>query len=386
MNPRFIARGRILLALAVGALTCVVPPTAVAAEPDRSFYGIQTWTLPNSADVQMMERARLGTLRIVLHGQLGASPSEAAWAPYDKLMTSTSKAGIEVLPVLLGIKSKSRRVQRPRTRSQRKAWYGFVTAVAKRYGRDGSFWKKNPMLAPKPFTAYQIWNEPNLPAYWRPSNDAKGYVKLVRGTRERLRKVDSAAQIVLAGLPDSRRGTPSLTYLRSIYAQRGSRSWFDVVALHPYSRDASGVLVALNRVRAHMNGQKDRKTPIWVTEVGWAASGPSSPFTTTKSGQSRRVAALYRMLTNARERLVLGRVLLFGLQDRAYGVKERPWWGPKVGMFDVYGRPKPAWRSLVRATGGESGDGRRLSSVTLRAQARHARKQAALGPVDRFPG
>jgi hypothetical protein len=236
-----------------------------------------------------------------------------------------------------------------------------VTGVAARYGRGGSFWHLHPELQPTPITAYQVWNEPNLPAYWRPADDAAGYLRLLRLTRARLRAVDPKALIVLGGLPDSRLGTRMLDYLRAIYAQPGARTLFDVVALNPYSPDARGVLQKLNDVRAYMDRRGDRRTPLWITEIGWSTSGPRSPFRTSPRGQALRISQTFHALIAARARLRLGRVVVFGLQDRPYAASERPWWGPRVGLFDLTGRPKPAWQTFVAFTGGRRGG--RLRSV-----------------------
>ena len=304
----------------------------------------------------MLQRGGVGLLRAVFDGAvLGGSHDPARWQPHDALMAAAARERIEVLPVLLSAPGVSLRVNRPRTRAQRTAWVTFVTAVAGRYGRGGTFWEMHPELEPRPLKSYQVWNEPNLPAYWRPTPDAASYLRLVRLTRERLRAVDPLASIVLAGLPNSRLGTPMLDYVRAIYRQPGARALFDVVAVHPYAPDAAGVLAYVNQVRAYMDRRGDRRTPIWITEVGWATGGLRSPFRTTRAGQAARIERTFRALIAARGRLRLGRVVLFGLQDRAYIPIETKWWGPRVGLFDLTGRPKPAWSTFVGFTGGRPG-------------------------------
>jgi hypothetical protein len=288
-------------------------------------------------------------------------PLDALWATYDPLMASAARAGIEVLPVLIGGPAGGQRFKRPRTRAERTVWGDDVRALAARYGRGGAFWAAHPELPPTPPTAYQVWNEPNLPVYWSPADDAAGYLRLVRLTRARLRAVDPRALIVLAGLPDSRLGVPMLDYVRALYAQPGARQWFDVLAVHPYAADAAGVLGKLNRVRAQMDRRGDRGTPIWVTEIGWGTGGLPSPYRTSRLGQAVKVGRTYRALIAARGRLRLGRLILLGLQDRMYVEGESRWWGPRVGLFDVAGHPKPAWRTFVGITGGQPGG--RLRSV-----------------------
>jgi hypothetical protein len=356
MHLRVAARAAIVTALAVAALAGVAPTPAAAARPDRAFFGMQAWTVPNARDFATMNRGGVGTFRAVLDAaQLGASPSEAHWAPYDAMVAAAARARIEVLPMLMGTPGTRVRLQRPRTRARRIAWGSFVTAVAQRYGRDGTFWAAHPELDPMPFKAYQVWNEPNLPAYWRPAPDAAGYMRLVRLTRARLRAVDPKATIVLAGLPDSRLGIRMLDYLRAIYAQPGARTLFDVVAVHPYARDPRDVIGLVKGVRAHMDRRGDHRTPIWVTELGWGTGGPRSPYSTTKAGQAAKIAQTFRTLIAIRNRLRLERVVVSVLQDRAFVAAEKPWWAPRTGLFDRTGRPKPAWRAFVGFAGGTLG-------------------------------
>jgi len=355
MGYRHTARAALLTALAAGALVCAAPGVAAADAPGREFFGLQGFSFAGSADLAMMRRGGAGTLRVVFNGALGPSQDSPTWAPYDELMATAARERISVLPVLLGIPGSGPRINRPRTPAQRTAWGRSVAAVARRYGRGGTFWAAHPELTPRPLTAYQVWNEPNLPAYWRPATDAAGYVRLVALTRARLRAVDPKATIVLAGLPESRLGTPMLAYLRAIYAVPGARTQFDVVALNPYANDAGNVLAALNLVRSYMDRVGDRGTPIWITEVGWATGGSRSPFTTTRAGQAARITRTFRTLLAARERLRLERLMYFCLQDRAYGPTERPGWGPRTGLFDRAGAPKPAWRAFVSFTGGLPG-------------------------------
>lgn len=355
MDLRVAARAGIVTALVVAALAGVVPTPALAARPDRAFFGMQGWTLPNPKDLAVLKRGGVGTFRALFDGaQLGSSFEGARWAQYDALMAGAARARIQVLPVLLNIPRSRVRLQHPRTRVERTAWAGFVSAVALRYGRGGTFWEAHPELEPMPLTAYQVWNEPNLPVYWRPAPDAAGYLRLVRLTRARLLAVDPKASVVLAGLPNSRLGVPALDFVRAVYDQPGARKLFDIVALHPYAAHANGVVGALTRVRAYMDRRGDRSTPIWVTELGWGTGGRQSPLRTTRAGQAARIDRTLRVLLATRGRLRLG-LLVLALQDRNYEEGEAPWWAPRAGLFDRNGRPKPAWRKFVGFTGGRAG-------------------------------
>jgi hypothetical protein len=211
---------RIVTAFVAGACGCLAPTPApaLAAGPSDAFFGLQGWTAPSARDFSMMTRGRVGTLRVLVDGPVGAAPDSPRWAPYDAMMAGAARERIAVLPVLLGRPAGGHRFKYPRPRTERMAWSDFVGSIAERYGRGGTFWRGHPELPSVPLTAYQVWNEPNLPVYWRPAVNAAAYLRLVRLTRARLRATDPRASIVLAGLPDSRLGVPMLDYVRAIYA------------------------------------------------------------------------------------------------------------------------------------------------------------------------
>ena len=76
--------------------------------------------------------------------------------------------------------------------------------LAARYGNTGSFWAQHPNIERHPITTWQIWNEPNLPVYWRPHLSPKGYAQMLCGAYQQIKAVDPNAEISTAGLPKSR--------------------------------------------------------------------------------------------------------------------------------------------------------------------------------------
>jgi hypothetical protein len=238
----------------------------------------------------------------------------------------------------------------PTKTAQRRAWSSFAASVARRYGRGGGFWAAHPELDPQPLVAYQIWNEPNLRGYWGGRPNAAAYLRLVALSRKAIHGVDRKATIALAGLAESRLGVPVLRYLSALYAVPGARRHFDVAAIHPYDRTGKAAVRRVRRFRAAMNEQGDRRTPIWVTEFGWGTGRARAPFVVTRRRQATLLGALLRALRGARRERV-GAIYLFCLQDRHLRRGERDWFGPRAGLFDLAGRPKPAWRTLSAFTG-----------------------------------
>src|SRR6185503_19317188 len=104
------------------------------------------------------------------------------------------------------------------------------------YGPNGSLWKENPGVPARPIRSWQIWNEPNLAQYWQPKPSAKQYRNMLKTVGAAIKSRDPKAEIVTAGLPDSRlSGAVRLApYLKTLYKGGGS-SAFNTVAINSYA-------------------------------------------------------------------------------------------------------------------------------------------------------
>ena len=143
-------------------------------------------------------------------------------------------------------------------------------------------------------------------------------------------------------------------FLRGLYRIRGLKKYFDVVAIHPYARDQRGVLGVVIRARRIMNRGRDRRTPIWVTEVGWGTSGNGRrAFRTNPRGQARRLTNTYRTMLRYRRRyrIGMGRLVLLERPGEARRGTEplvhlyRPvqaGWQREAGVDRVQARPTAA--------------------------------------------
>ena len=222
----------------------------------------------------------------------------------------------------------------------------FAARLVERYGPGGSFWRAEPSLPRLPIRSWQVWNEPSLPVYWRPSPDAAEYARLLRVTAAAIRRVDPRAEIVSAGIPESRLGLPFSEYVNDMY-DAGAGSAVDALAVHPYARDADETLAAVEASRELLR-RRGFDTPIWVTEIGWADGGPPSPFTVGGEGQANRIRAVLPALADERRRLGLRGVVYFSWRD-APGVYEggRDFFGLHTGLHYADGRPKAAYEAFV---------------------------------------
>jgi hypothetical protein len=225
----------------------------------------------------------------------------------DQLVGLAAQRRLSVLPVVLYAPWWDS-APHPRTSYAQPAtdapYAKFVGALVQRYGPHGSFWLTH---SPKvPIRMWQIWNEPNITVFWPKQPFERSYLALLRSARQAIKRFDPGAKIVFAGMPNY-----SWQRLAQVYRYRGSRKLFDVVAIHPYTRQPAGVIQILSRVRSVMNAHGDRRKPILADEISWPSSLGQTrhtegfDFATTPSGQARNLATLLPMLARDRARLGL---------------------------------------------------------------------------------
>jgi hypothetical protein len=107
--------------------------------------------------------------------------------------------------------------------------------------------------------------------------------------------------------------------LASVYRAGGKR-WFDVLALHPFTREPAGVLDIIERNRRVMARHGDRRKPVLVTELSWPSSLGKVPsrygYETDERGQARQLQRGLRALAVNRRRLGIERVYWYTWMTR----------------------------------------------------------------------
>jgi hypothetical protein len=228
------------------------------------------------------------------------------FAPLDEIVGAAAARGLTILPVV----ERTPRWDAPpggntgSTPISAAPYAAFLTALVKRYGPNGTFWAAHPSIRAMPIRMWQIWNEPHFTSYWSQQPFAPSYVRLLRAAHDAIRAADPSAKVVLAGLADI-----SWQYLAQIYMVPGARSLFDVVAIHPYTAKAAGVIIILKKVRAVMARFGDRDKPILATEITWPSSQGKAPpqfgVSTTEAQQAQRLDQVMPMLADDRAQLGL---------------------------------------------------------------------------------
>ena len=302
-------------------------------------------------------RAHVGIVRDVFPwAGIELAPGFYDFSTTDKYVADAARHGMQVLPVLL--MAPNFRSTAPSS-SPKHGFYpprnpndmgAFAAVLAKRYGPGGDFWMQHPEIPAVPIRSWQVWNEPNLPVYWADGPSPERYAELLKATAAGLRSVDPGADVVTAGLPYSkdRRTMSPEQFLRGMYAA-GAKDSFTTLAVHPYSDTVSRMVGALARMRRILDANGDNGVPIWVTEVGWATSGPPSVFTVKPRRQAQLIGSTVRTLARKRNSLGIKGLVVFTLRDSRPGPADHDYWGFHAGLFNLKGKAKPSLAALRQA-------------------------------------
>src|SRR5207248_98801 len=162
---------------------------------------------------------------------------------------------------------------------------------------------------------WEVWNEPNLTAFFQPKPDVVKYVGMLKACYTAIKAVDPSATVVTGGTsPAGSYNAPcssacsnvnGINWLEGIYAN-GGKGYFDAVGHHPYSFPSPPSTVAgwsawyqmfgtSPSLRSVMvaNGDGDKK--IWGTEWGAPTNGPAGSGFVSESTQAAQVTEAYTL-------------------------------------------------------------------------------------------
>jgi len=239
----------------------------------------------------------------------------------------------------------------PPARSELPAWEAYVRKAARAF----------------PHSDLEIWNEPNIAAFWRPAVDPTAYMELVasaaRVVREERAAERSAARLVagaLAQAPDS--GTESRTpwgFLEDLY-DAGLAGTYEALSWHtyPYEEDEGSLSRGSRFARdwQHVREVVRRHDPgarFWVTETGVTTTGGGlCGGEATQAASADQLAALTRRLLRMPDVDALYVHTLFEPasyppddRERGFGVIEAPAPGSR--------RLKPGFCAVARVAGAD---------------------------------
>jgi polysaccharide biosynthesis protein PslG len=200
---------------------------------------------------------------------------------------------------------------------------------------------------------YEIWNEPNVEAYWRPHPDPITYTKLLKSAYSGIKQAQPRATVLAAGTAPSytQNGNYSpVDFLEKIYLSGGKDS-FDALGWHPYTDDLTPptrnqewsawwqmnwatVNGRPHNARSIMRKYGDNKK-IWLTEYGTTTSGRGG---NDEYGQMVNLAEAFRLVKSYDW---TGPLFWYRMRDSA----PRGHWNKHhyFGLIRDNGTKKPAW-------------------------------------------
>jgi hypothetical protein len=339
---------------------CVVAATAGLAAPASAraagsdAVGIYSEELDpaNSADpfavATAIREAGAATVRQPFSwARIETAPGQLDFSTYDIVMAAAASAGLQVLPVVMdppawrstAPASGALRAMYPP--SDDGAMAALATALVKRYGPGGSFWASHPELTAAPIHSWQVWNEPNIPAFWATGPDPAAYVRMLAAVGPAIHAADPSAEVVTGGLPYAGAGIPVPAFVDAMYAA-GARGTFDTLAIHPYAATPAGVLEILRLARAQLDRLGDPQRFLRATEFGWATGGPPVTITASEPVQAALLRETIASLQQARGVLRLRGFVVFRWQDKPANPGQADVWALHTGLLREDGTPKPA--------------------------------------------
>ena len=212
------------------------------------------------------------------------------------------------------------------------------------------FAKRMAMLAKRypAVDAWQVWNEPNLPGFWRPLPSPEGYGRLLQASAEALRSAAPGKPVVMAGMAYYSQMPVRGGLMLEELGKKGGLDLGAIVAYHPYSQQPEGddpkardFVLRAQQINARL---RQVKAPaIWATEWGWSSyGGPKEEQ--ERIGRDGQADYLLRRLA-LMSALDYDRIFLFALSDldQRASVRDRGY-----GLLDLAGKPKPAYQALAR--------------------------------------
>lgn len=339
------------------------------AGPDP-FFGVAPQAPLSPDDLARMAEGGVGTVRIFLPwGAIDPThEDDYTFGDIDPAVLDAARNGIEVQPFLYGTPAWVAQAYdgveceadcaayAPRSREALAAWAEFAAATVDRYGPGGELWKENPDVPAMPVGVWQIWNEQNSPTFYLPQPDVASFAEVLSTAAEAIRDRDPEAEILLGGmfgtpLGGEAPGIAAQEYLRELYEIEGTDGAFDAVAAHPYAAHQQKVESQVELLREEMVRAGDGDAELWVTELGWASSGPDVPLNRGPEGQAKALDEAYRYFLEKREEWNIEAVVWYSWRDTSVDICD---WCGGSGLFpeDSLEEPKPAWDAFTALTGG----------------------------------
>jgi hypothetical protein len=344
-------------------------PAAAATRAPDPYYGVWYDGLSPSpqearAHLDRQAAAGIGLVRqYVWWDRMETRPGVYDWSRFDQLIADTSARRMTVLPTLLYTPSfysskppgSTSTAQFPPSDPETMA--RFAEAMVRRYGPGGTFWQCSlPTSCRTPYTpirAWEVWNEPDYPSWWKNAPNPEEYVPLLRAVSTAIHRADPGAEVVLGALTNSGASAQG-GYLDRLY-ELGAGQYFDTITINPYAHNVADMVGFVRGARAIATEHGDATKPIRITEYGWGSGSeygwPDGTarrldrFTTDACHGALMHAGTQR-LAQLRTDLGIRSIIEFQWQDVATTSKS---WPHYAGLLRADGSAKPALGAITEA-------------------------------------
>ncbi|MBC7701343.1 cellulase family glycosylhydrolase [Aquabacterium sp.] len=195
---------------------------------------------------------------------------------------------------------------------------------------------------------WQVWNEPNIPAFWQPKIDPAGYARLLLPAVQALRAVVPTKPVAMAGMAYYSQMAGRDGLMLEDLGKLGAYQLKLIVAYHPYTDVPEGsepgsrdFLVRATQLNARLRAVGAQQ--IWATEWGWSSYAGPKEEQPIIGEQGQAEYTLKRLALMAA--LDYDRIFLFTLSDldERAGVRDRCY-----GLLRENGDPKSVYHALLR--------------------------------------
>jgi len=309
----------------------------------RDYLGVNAhflWFTPQQYRQQIEQLKQLGLewVRIDVHwDRHETAPGQYRLAELDQLMHDLSEQQLKPLVYVVGSAPhatsapKSSKTPDQYPPKDTKLFAELMAKMAQRYPN---------------VEAWQVWNEQNLPSFWRPYENPQQYGQLLLDTTRALRASAPDKPVVMGGMAYYSQMPVRGGLMFEALGQLGVQQLKTIMAYHPYTEFPEGNTPKDGDFLVH-SGQLNQllrsgEVPaIWATEWGWSSySGPKElQAIIGEDGQAdfmlRRLA-----LMSAGD---FDRTFLFALSDLDSRASVRD---QSYGLLSLDGQPKAAYRAL----------------------------------------
>jgi hypothetical protein len=293
------------------------------------------------------------------------------WGQFDPIVEAAWKQGITILPILVRTYPACE-ASGPGTHKRFLNsgdgnwgnWWSWSKAAVERYGINGSFWSGK--ANPTPITAWEVGNEPNLPAN-NPGGavvQPQAYGEFLSYTANALQagsvaKTAHGTEVISAGLY-----MPGGYDFNQFLANMGHTNAYTAVGIHPYSfrNGATGVAEEINSVRNTLNNKIPGGSgkALWITEIGWNVGGiggmPSGTAPLDEPTQAARLNESFDWIqthAGANDKNI-ALLTWYKIQDQSPIDPLHPNegnWDEHTGLRRFDGSLRPAWRAFQEQVG-----------------------------------